>query len=155
MAAYSGYWASQVALVGKEPTCQCRRLERCEFNPWVGKNPWRRAQPPTPVLLLGESHGQRILDGYSPQSCRKSDLTKRLSTHIIRASLVAQTINSLPAMQKTVFDPWVGKILWSRAWQPTPVVLPGESYGQRSLAGYHPWGCKESDTAERLTPSGE
>ena len=38
------------------------------------------------------------------------------------------------------FDPWVGKIPWRRAWQPTPVLLPGESYGQRSLVGYSPWG---------------
>ena len=45
-----------------------------------------------------------------------------------------------------VFDHWVGKIPWSRKWQPTPVFLPGESHGQRSLAGYSPWGCKESDT---------
>ena len=37
------------------------------------------------------------------------------------------------------FDPWVGKILWSRKWQPTPVFLPGESQGQRSLVGYSPW----------------
>ena len=35
-------------------------------------------------------------------------------------------------------------------WHPTPVFLPGESQGQRSLAGYRPWGCKESDTTERL-----
>ena len=34
------------------------------------------------------------------------------------------------------------------AWQPTPVFLPGESHGQRSLAGYSPWGCKELDTTE-------
>ena len=33
------------------------------------------------------------------------------------------------------FDPWVGKIPWRRAWQPTPVFLPGESHGQRSLGG--------------------
>ena len=38
------------------------------------------------------------------------------------------------------FEPWVGKIPWRRAWQPTPVFLPGESHGQRSLAGYSPWG---------------
>ena len=38
------------------------------------------------------------------------------------------------------FDPWVGKISWRRAWQPTPVFLPGESHRQRSLAGYSPWG---------------
>ena len=30
------------------------------------------------------------------------------------------------------YDPWVGKILWWREWQPTPIVLPGESHGQRS-----------------------
>ena len=46
------------------------------------------------------------------------------------------------------FDPWVKKNPWRRKWQPTPVFLPGKSHGQRSLAGYSPWGCKESDTAE-------
>ena len=47
-------------------------------------------------------------------------------------------------------DPWVGKIPWRRAWQPAPVFLPGESHGQRSLAGYGPRGFKELDTTERL-----
>ena len=46
------------------------------------------------------------------------------------------------------FDPWVGKIPWRRKWQPTPVFLPRESHGQRSLAGYSPRGRKESDTTE-------
>ena len=40
---------------------------------------------------------------------------------------------------RTRFDPWVGKIPWRREWQPTPVLLPGESHGQRSLAGYSLW----------------
>ena len=40
---------------------------------------------------------------------------------------------------------------WRREWLPTPVLLPGESHGQRSLAGYNPWGHKESDTTEWLT----
>ena len=40
---------------------------------------------------------------------------------------------------------------WKRKWQPTPVFLPGESLGQRSLAGYSPWGCKESYMTEQLT----
>ena len=48
-------------------------------------------------------------------------------------------------------DPQVRKILWRRTWQPTPVFLPGKPHEQRSLAGYGPWGCKESDTTERLT----
>ena len=48
------------------------------------------------------------------------------------------------------FDPWVRKIPWKRAWQPTPVFLPGESHGQRSLSlvSSSPWGRKESGTAE-------
>ena len=45
-------------------------------------------------------------------------------------------------------DLCVGQMLWRRAWQPAPVFLPGESHGQRSLAGYSPWGRKESDTTE-------
>ena len=48
------------------------------------------------------------------------------------------------------FDPWVGKILWRRKWQPTPVILPGKSHGRRSLVGYSPWGRKESDTTKRF-----
>ena len=46
------------------------------------------------------------------------------------------------------FYPWVGKIPWRRAWQPTLVFLPGESHGQRSLVGYGPQSCKELDTTE-------
>ena len=40
--------------------------------------------------------------------------------------------------QRQGFNPSFGKITWRRAWQPTPVFLPGESHGQRSLAGYNP-----------------
>ena len=46
------------------------------------------------------------------------------------------------------FDPWVGKIPWRRAWQLTPVFLPRESHGQRSLVGYSPLDHKQSDTTE-------
>ena len=46
------------------------------------------------------------------------------------------------------FDPWVGKILWRREWQPTPVFLPGESHGQRSLVDFSLCGHKESNTTE-------
>ena len=38
------------------------------------------------------------------------------------------------------FDSWIRKISWRRAWHPTPIFLPGESHGQRSLVGYSPWG---------------
>ena len=49
------------------------------------------------------------------------------------------------------FNPWVGKIPSTRKWQHTPVFLPRKPHGQRSLVGYSPWGCKESDTTERLS----
>ena len=52
--------------------------------------------------------------------------------------------------ERPVFDPWVGKILWRRKWQPAPVLLPGKFHGWRSLVGYSPWGRKESDMTERL-----
>ena len=50
--------------------------------------------------------------------------------------------------KRSGFKPWFGKIPWRRAQQPTPGFLPGESYGQRSLAGYSSLGRKESDTTE-------
>ena len=49
------------------------------------------------------------------------------------------------------FNPWVGKITWRRAWQPTPAFFPREFHGQRSLAGYSPWGHRESDMTKRST----
>ena len=47
--------------------------------------------------------------------------------------------------------PWVGKIPWRRKWHPTPVFLLEKSRGQRRLAGYSPWGHKESHTTEQLS----
>ena len=57
-------------------------------------------------------------------------------------------VKNLPAMQETAFDPWAGKIPWRREGQPTPVFLPGESMDR---GAWPPWGCKKSDTSERLT----
>ena len=51
---------------------------------------------------------------------------------------------------RPALDPWVRNIPWRRKWQPTPVFLPGKSHEWRSLAGYRPWGRKESDTTEQL-----
>ena len=59
-------------------------------------------------------------------------------------------VKNPPAMQES----WVRSLgredPLKRAWQPTPVLLPGESRGQRSLTSYCPWTCKESDTTEEL-----
>ena len=67
--------------------------------------------------------------------------------------LVAQTLKNLLQCRRPGFDSWVRKIPWRRIWQPTPVFLPEESHGQRSLAGYSPRGRKESDTTEQLKGS--
>ena len=48
------------------------------------------------------------------------------------------------------FNPWVGKMPWRRKWQPTPVFLPGGPHGQRSLAGYSPWDCTESEMTKHV-----
>ena len=88
------------------------------------------------------------------------DGCQALKTRRIRCSPYVQGAYSLvglpmwcpvgkePAYQcrRLSFDPWVGKIPWRKAWQPTPVFLPGESHGQRRLVGYHPRCHKESDT---------
>ena len=62
------------------------------------------------------------------------------------ASLVAQTGKRLPTMWETQVRSPGWKIPWRRKWQPTPVLLPGKSHGQRSLIGYSPWGHKKSRT---------
>ena len=56
-------------------------------------------------------------------------------------------------MRETWFNPWVGEIPWRREWLPTPVFWPGKFHGQRSLAGYSPWDCKELGTTELLALS--
>ena len=56
----------------------------------------------------------------------------------------------MQATKRCRFDPWVGKIPCRRAWQPTPVFLPGESNGQRSLMGIHRV-TKQLNTTERLS----
>ena len=64
-----------------------------------------------------------------------------------------QMVKNLPAMWET----WVRFLGWEDAlekgvkWLPTPVFLPGESHGQRILAGYSPWGHKELDMTEQIT----
>ena len=59
-----------------------KESRRLGFSPWVGRTPWRREWPPTPVFLPGESRGQRILVGYSPWGHKASDMTEQQSRNI-------------------------------------------------------------------------
>ena len=102
--------------------------------------------------------------GWSCTSCSlsASKLSFGLQRRAETSLLEARTSQRLSGRWVTVsdmqcrrpgFGPWVGKIPWRREWQPTPVFLPEEYHGQRSLLGYSPWGCKESDMTERLSLS--
>ena len=82
---------------------------------------------------------------FFPLMKKKFDLMKVLDILIVSALSFLQC--GIPE-----FDPWVGKIPWRREWLPTPVFLPGEFHGQRTLA-YSPWGRKEPDRTVQLTLS--
>ena len=74
-----------------------------------------------------------------------------LDIYDTEVSQVALVAKNPPANVGDIRDPGLipglipGKIPWRRKWQPTPVFLPGNSYGQKILVGYSPWGRKESD----------
>ena len=61
---------------------------------------------------------------------------------------MAQSIKNLPVIQDTQVQSPSREDPWKREWQPTPVFLPRELHGQRSLVGSSPWGHKELDTTE-------
>ena len=125
-----------------------------EFDIWREEN----TVDPSYLHIHGFNQSMENIWGKNSMIFQKTQL--EFATHLqlftqhlnyIWVSLVAQTVKNLPAMQETWFDPWIGKIPWRRKWPPTPVFLPGEFHGQRSLVGYSPWGRKESDMTERLT----
>ena len=105
----------------------------------------------TDSILSGEFCEQRSLVGYRPWGCKESDAMERLSLSLGSFPRGSGGKEFACSVGDPGFDPCVGKIPWRRKWQPTPGFLPGESHGQRSPAGYSPWGLKESDTVERLT----
>ena len=67
---------------------------------------------------------------------------------MLRASLVAQIVKQPPAMQETGVQSLDREDPLEKEWLPTPAFLLRECHAQRSLAGYSPWGCKESDMTE-------
>ena len=108
---------------------------------------------PTGMGVEGHS-GQRQGSQRCWLSWPEGRSTERCSSHgSRRPCLTSETLELCKYLQacwlkqerihlqcrKTRFDPWVGKIPWRRKWRPTPVFLPGQSHGQRSLAGYSPW----------------
>ena len=134
---------------GKESICQCWRHKRCGFELWVRKIPWSRTWQPTPVFLPGESQGQKSLVGCRLRGCTEL-VTNEATQHAVCIGNIGlpgwrsgkESTCQCRRCQRRGLNPWVSKIPCRRTWQPTPVFLPGESHGQRSLAGYSPWGRK-------------
>ena len=122
---------------------------------WPSPVPWHLARdrglgkPPPPV---GAIH-QRALMGHP---CLKEVLGAVLSLWLAydpkqKHSQWLRWYRICLQCRGPRFDSWVGKIPWRRKWLPTPVFLPRESHGQRTLVGYSPWGRKESDMTEQQT----
>ena len=105
-------------------------------------------------LVMDRDAWHAAIHGVAKSQTRLSDF--HFSTLIISArSLGLPLAQWLKKKKKSAglcrrcrFDLWVRKIPWRREWQPTSVFLSGESHRQRSLAGYNPWGRRESDTTE-------
>ena len=79
--------------MSKESTCNAGDEGRCEFDPSVGKIPWRRAWQSTPVFLPGKSHERRSLVGYSSRGHRQSDMTEMTEHASIHASILFQSFS--------------------------------------------------------------
>ena len=98
--------------------------------------PWGSKQQPTPVLLPGKRMDreawQATIHGVTKRRTQLRDFTFFLSLNIPRTYYALAQCGAL----------------WRRKWQPTPVFLPGESQGKRSLVGCRLWGHTESDTNE-------
>ena len=85
----------------------------------------------------------RSLAFWSLQSTKRVESTRLpLIIWVHMTSLVVQMVKNLPAIQEIQVRSLGWTIPWRRKWQPTPAFLPGEFHGQRSLAGYSPWGCR-------------
>ena len=126
------------------------------FN-WLwseGGAPRRTGQREAPLVAVWT--GER---GHEPRGAGSLPQLQEPSAPSLWDSPVAQYLGCgspvaqmvvFPLCRRPWFNPWVGKTPWRRTQQPTPVFLPGESQGQRSLVGCSPWGRKELDT-EQLT----
>ena len=134
-------------------TCQCRRCHRCAALVWG---------------LSTALHGRwgdgefQGLSLFSIPLCCEPNMVPKNKIYLKRkkyskcrllwASQVAWMVKKQCRSSIPEFDPGVGTVSCRRGWRPTPVFLPQESRGERSLVGYSPWGRKELDTTEQLTP---
>ena len=106
-------------------------------HPRTGHTRWCVRVGPLPLAHGGVSKGWNswllLLQGNEPGGASGKELTCQCRKH-----------------KRHGFSPWVWNIPWRRAWQPTPVFLPGAPHRQRSLVGYCSWDHKGSNTTEAI-----
>ena len=89
--------------------------------------------------------------------CSEKNSYMNIHLYLCGASQLALMVKNPPTNARDIkrrrFNPRVREIPWRRKWQPTPLFLPGESFGQRSVVDYSPWGHKESDTTGKQSGS--
>ena len=114
---------------GEEPSCQRRTHERCGFDPWVRKIPWKRKWQLIPIFLPGKSHGQRSLPGMKSRT-----LLKQLSTHLTILNYFPLVLLFM-ALDIFIFVCMLScvqlfAVLWTVACQaPLSMGLPRQEYG--------------------------
>ena len=132
-------WASLIAQLVKNPPA----MQETPVQFLVRNICWKRDRLPTPVFLdfpCGKESAHNTGDLSSiPRLGRFPGEEKGYPLQNIW--VIGGTSGKEPACQcrrhkRCGFDCWVEKIPWRRAWKPTPVFLPGESHGQRTLTGY-------------------
>ena len=116
------------------------------IQPWHTPFPiWNQSVVSSPILTLASWPAYRLLGRLVRWS---GSLFKNFPQFAIIHTVPYSSVSKESACKAgdlgliPGFDSWVGKIPWRRKWQSTPVSLPGKSHGQRSLAGYSPWGGK-------------
>ena len=123
---------------------QVRFLGRDDWSLWVGNgNPLQYFCPKNP---MDRGALQAAVHGVAKSQTRLSDFTFTSLSVFKGFPGGSDGKESACKSRRLGFNPWVEKIPWRRAWQPTPVFFRGESHGQRSLVGYSPWGRKELNT---------
>ena len=111
MAGFPGHASGGAS--GKEFVCQWRRHKRQGFDLWVGKIPWRRKWQPAPIFLLGKSHGQRSLVGFTPWDCKELDKTEWLRKHTYLLVQYLKLLRTLGVLGLVGFTDGWG---WIPAW---------------------------------------
>ena len=102
------------------------------------------------LIILQLDKSKCLFSRSTPQKLTESSIYhfRKSPTDLTPDILKKQLFCILPNVKILAILTWTFN--WGRKWQPTPVLLPGESHGRRSLVGYSPWCCKELDTTEWL-----